>query len=90
MVDVDCTECGKKIADYTGPLGKDIPIRSMFYKRVDGTQPKHGSSTAWPCPHCGKQINELVCTMNAIMRALPQDPATMRELIQRADPTGAR
>ena len=89
MIDVDCTECGKKIGTYAGPLGANVPIRSQFFKRNDGSKPAHGSSTAGKCPNCEKPINELICVMNAAMQNLANDPATMQELIAKADP-GAR
>ena len=86
MIDVTCDACAGKIGEYTGEIGPTIPIKSRFYTRVDGTQPKHGSSTAWPCPHCKQQINELICVMNACVRSMQPDPQVLTELIGRADP----
>jgi len=72
-----CLRCGTKIADYSGPLGMEVPIESQFFTRIDGTQPKHGSSTYHKCPGCGLRINELECTLNAITQHL--FPATKRD-----------
>ena len=86
MIEVDCDRCAHKIGEYSGALGPKIPIESKYYKRIDGTQPKHGSSTAWPCPHCKETINELICVMNACMANMVVDAETLSELVQLADP----
>lgn len=88
MIDVHCSNCSQKIGEYAGNIGPTIPIQSRHYKRTDGTQPVHGSSTAWPCPHCKQTINELVCVMNACVKNMQPDPQVLAELIGRADPKG--
>jgi hypothetical protein len=76
-IEVDCSECGRKIADYTGPLGLSTPIQSQFFVRLNGTSPEYGTSTAHACPHCDIIINELQCTLTAVAQALnPPIPAT--------------
>ena len=65
-MDVNCTKCGKKIADYSGSIGLDIEIESKYFTRIDGTQPAEGSSSHGTCPHCKSGINELECTVNAM------------------------
>ncbi len=76
MLDVICLLCQKKIADYSGPLGFEIPIESQFYTRIDGSQPAHGSSTAHKCPHCDRRINELEAVLDAVYKHL--NPADKR------------
>ena len=66
MIDVNCTKCGKKIAEYRGPVGFDIEIESKYYFRIDGSQPEPNSSSHGTCPHCKSGINELECTVNAM------------------------
>lgn len=67
---IKCSECGEKIADYTGPIGLQIAIESKFYVRTDGTSPSYGSSTAHACPNCSIIINELECALSDISLAL--------------------
>lgn len=86
MIDVDCEKCAHKIGEYSGPLGPNIPIRSQFYKRIDGTKPIHGSSTAWPCPYCKETVNELICVMNAVVANMKPTAETLHDLVQMADP----
>ena len=86
MIEIDCDKCGRKIGEYSGSLGPKIPIESRFYKRIDGTQPKHGSSTAWPCPHCKETINELICVMNACVANMQPSVETLEALVHLADP----
>lgn len=75
-VEIPCTECGKKIAEYTGPIGMHVPIRSGNFIRIDGTSPEHESSTAHECPHCKKVINELEATLIAVSAVVnPSIPA---------------
>ena len=64
-MEVKCPGCNEKIADYTGPMGPDIPVESRFYTRIDGSQPAHGSSTSHNCPHCGVLVNELIAVFAA-------------------------
>jgi hypothetical protein len=77
MLDVDCPRCGKKIANYTGPLGAEVPIESHFYTRLDGSQPTYGSSTTHTCPFCKQKINELEAVLSAVSEFLY--PASKRE-----------
>lgn len=71
-IEVGCQECGKIIGRYIGPIGYQEPVRSRYWKRADGTSPAHGSSTAGKCPHCNREINELITVMHAIAAKLAQ------------------
>jgi len=74
MIDVSCLRCNAKIAEYSGPLGFHVPVKSKFYTRIDGSQPTHGSSTAHKCPNCGETINELDATLAAADKYLAEHP----------------
>jgi len=74
-LEVPCPHCGKKIADYIGPIGYQTPVLSRYFVRANGTRPTHGSSTAGTCPSCHKQVNELDCTLFAIASALAKQTA---------------
>lgn len=79
-VEIPCYNCGKKIAEYTGPVGMNTPIRSRNYVRIDGSSPEHQSSTSHECPHCKETINELEATLIAVSTALnPSIPARQRK-----------
>lgn len=78
-MDVNCTLCGAKIAEYSGPTGAKTPIESKYYTRIDGSQPAHGSSTTGKCPTCEQEINELECVLFAVTKNL--DPPDTKALL---------
>lgn len=79
-VKVKCPECGEQIAEYRGPTGMKVPIRSRYYVRNDGSSPEHESSATGTCPHCKQSINELEATLIAVSLHLnPSIPTIQRE-----------
>ena len=74
-LEVKCGNCGAKTGEYIGPIGYTEPVRSRYYRRVDGTSPVHGGSTEGKCPACGLPVNELLDVMNAISEKLARQTA---------------
>jgi hypothetical protein len=66
-MEVKCLNCGSKIADYSGPIGINDPMQSMYFVRIDGTQPTPNGTVKHPCPGCGETINELMALLAAVL-----------------------
>jgi hypothetical protein len=88
-IEVKCSGCDAKIGEYVGPIGYNTPILSRYFIRTDGSRPKHGGSTALPCPSCKLVINELECTMLAIATALAISTAAATEIRGEGDTSPA-